>query len=295
MTQTPTLIHCAALFVVLSLSTHPAAASDPHRQPASLPDRALPPQLTGALGPSELRAALSVPTAPKPVLAPIPQIPSLASNAPEPTAAEPVGPDAASAPAVIDPLERLPLGVPAAVRDTTESPAESTPIGSGWVLNTVTALGIVLACILLLRMLLTRAAGAKAATGQGPMVEVLSRVSVAPRNHILLVRLNNRVLAVGDSPAGLRTLADISDPEEVADILTTVTTQKPAGVQKGFAQFIGSFHGDHTDRQRSRDEGADGSEYQLDRARDEIHGLLSRVRSKMHGGASRATDHGGCV
>lgn len=150
-------------------------------------------------------------------------------------------------------------------------------------LNTLTALGIVIGLILLLRWGWTKFTG-HPTIRPSPLIEVLARTPVAPRNHILLVRIGNRVLIVGDSAAGLRTLASVDDPDEIADLLTAVTASQESSVSKGFNQLLGRFNHDYdgdgetpTDL-RFDDEGGDGREHLVDRARDSMSGLMSRLR-----------------
>ena len=52
-------------------------------------------------------------------------------------------------------------------------------------------------------------------------VRVLSgahrRVSIAPRSSVVLLRMGQRILVVGDGNGTMNTLAVIDDPEEIAD------------------------------------------------------------------------------
>ena len=109
-------------------------------------------------------------------------------------------------------------------------------------------------------------------------VQVLTRVAVAPRNHILLVRLGGRVLVIADSSHGLRTLANLDDPEEVASLLAAVTASEPNSISRGFASLLQRFNSSYRQNQHV-DEGADTTEHQVDRARDQVSSVLSRVRA----------------
>src|SRR5690606_38166243 len=93
----------------------------------------------------------------------------------------------------------------------------------GWILKTVTALGVVLGLIYLLRYLWIKLTGQVPASSHTAVVEVLSRTTIAPRNHVLLMRLGQRILVVSDSGSGMNTLANIDDPQEVASLLANVT------------------------------------------------------------------------
>jgi flagellar biogenesis protein FliO len=84
----------------------------------------------------------------------------------------------------------------------------------GW-WQTAAALAIVLAAILALRWALKRFGKGAAASRVAPM-DVLARSTVGPRQQLLLVRLGAKLILVGSSPAGLRSLHVVSEPEEVA-------------------------------------------------------------------------------
>lgn len=148
---------------------------------------------------------------------------------------------------------------------------------SSWVLKTLTALGLIIGLILLLRWVWARMGG-RVVASQSAAVEVLARTAVAPKNHVLLLRVGQRLLVVGDSSAGLRTLSQIDDPEEVADLLTAVTSQKDQSISKNFTQLLSRFNGDY-DKPRLADEGGDNSEVLFDRTRDGISGLAARIRN----------------
>jgi len=189
---------------------------------------------------------------------------------------------------LIDPVERQPLGRPShdQAGDESEIRSQGTS-GSGWVLSTLMGLGIVVALIFLLRVVMSRLSGRGLTLAGSSAVEVLSRVSVAPRNHILLIRTGHRVLVVGDSSAGLRTLANIDDPDEVASLLASTAADKPRSISRGFSQLLSHFNSEYRDDLRRVEEGNDTSEHRVDRARDQVSNLLTRVRAMAsRGGAS---------
>ena len=158
------------------------------------------------------------------------------------------------------------------------------PSTSSWLMQTFTALGIVIGLALAVRYIYARMGG-KIATHASPVVEVLSRTTVAPRSHVMLLRVGGRVLVVSDSSAGMRTLASLEDPEEVADILGSVSAAKPASITRGFSQLLQKFGDDHDQDPQA---GLDGDHIQPPgKVRDGMSGLLSRVRSMgREGGAS---------
>ncbi|MEX2213112.1 MAG: flagellar biosynthetic protein FliO [Phycisphaeraceae bacterium] len=177
-----------------------------------------------------------------------------------------------------DPDEQRPLSARVKHNDGKLPGSPQTDVASGsWVLNGITALGIVLILIFLLRGAL-RKAGVGGAIGPHPAVQVLSRVSVAPRNHVLLIRVGQRVLVVGDSAAGLRTLASIDEPEEVAEIITSAATAKSDSITGGFRKMLQGFSGMYGSG-GEKEIGTDEDEYQVDRARDGVAGLVGRLRN----------------
>lgn len=154
------------------------------------------------------------------------------------------------------------------------------PDTSWWMLKTLTALGIVIGLVLLVRYVYARMGG-KVAGYASPVVEVLSRTTVAPRSHVLLLRVGGRVLVVSDSSAGMRTLASLEDPQEVADVLGAVSAAKPTSISKGFSQLLHRFSDDHEPEQPDDDEQTRGN------VGSSVSGLITRVRSMgREGGAS---------
>lgn len=188
-------------------------------------------------------------------------------------------------------IERTPLGSPAvsADRPGQQSTAPySYEGGDSWVLTTLGSLGVVLGLILLLKWGWSRVGGMPTASAS-PVVEVLSRTPVAPRNHVLLLRVGGRILVVGDSPAGMQPLSEVDDPDEIANLLTAVTAARDNSISKNFASLLNRFHGDYENSPRNvTEEGADDNEFVYDRTRDNVSGLLSRIRNMSSKGGGRA-------
>ncbi|MEX0886484.1 MAG: flagellar biosynthetic protein FliO, partial [Phycisphaeraceae bacterium] len=172
-----------------------------------------------------------------------------------------------------------PLGTPAS-ETRPLGPGDDVPAGSAtdgsWMLNTLGSLAVVIGLILAIRWAWQKVGGQPAAAGHSPVVEVLSRTAVAPRNHILLVRVGPRILVVGDSAAGLRTLANVDEPDEVADLLQAVTA---AHHGRSFSRTLDRFSAEHDAHAYDPELGGDNSEHLVDRARDSLSSLLSRLRT----------------
>jgi flagellar protein FliO/FliZ len=181
-----------------------------------------------------------------------------------------------AAPSSEDPKESLALG-----RGASESSGGSTKGSSGtsWMFTTLAALGVVIGLILLLRAGFAKLTGRTTASANNPVVEVLSRTSIAPKNHVLLLRLGRRILVVGDSAGGMNTLANIDDPEEVASLLQSISVTKPGSISAGFAQLMQGFDGQYESEESLPEQGRDTVEADLDRARDTVSGLAARLRA----------------
>ena len=166
------------------------------------------------------------------------------------------------------PLGGKPPGVDADAQDV------GTGVGS-WGLQTAMALGVVVLLIVLVRQVLRRLGGAPA-TGHAGLVEVMARVPIAPRTHVLFLRIGERVIIAGQTQAGLNTLAELDDPDDVASVLAHVQASRPASITEGFGKLMRQFdRGFH----QADDEGGDSDEHVVDRARHDVSGLLTRIRN----------------
>lgn len=178
----------------------------------------------------------------------------------------------------INAVERRSLGRPTKIPDEPRSNNKLGLGGSKWFFQTIGALAAVFVAILFARAILSRALGRSAVSKSSALLEVLARVNVSPRLQILLIRTGKRVLLVGESSSGLRTLADIQDPEEVAGLLAATAADQSNSISRNFNQLLSRFNGEYGDKQRRLEEGSDAAEHQVDRTRDQISGLVSRIR-----------------
>jgi flagellar biogenesis protein FliO len=75
--------------------------------------------------------------------------------------------------------------------------------------------------LLLVGVWVMRNLGAGATAGHpAETLRVVRRMKVAGRSYVNAIQFGDRLLLVGDGPAGLRTLAEVSDPHEVQELLT---------------------------------------------------------------------------
>ena len=173
--------------------------------------------------------------------------------------------------------EELPLG-----QNPTTANAEQTadigPSGS-WILQTLSALGVVIALILLIRFVFLRMSGQPRFSDARGVVKVLGRAPIGPRAHVMFLRINQRVIVVGQTPAGLNTLTELDDPHDVAWLIERVESNRTGSVTEGFKHLLNRMDRDYHPDADLSDEGNDETEYVVDRTRDGISGLLSRIRS----------------
>jgi flagellar biogenesis protein FliO len=234
---------------------------------------------------------VAVPTTPISITDPPAQSPGdkppRASVAPTP-AAPPAPAIKRVEPEPTPPQEELPLGRSATL--ATDGAAPAAPAGGvvsgsssqAWILQTLTALGLVVALILLVRWLITRVSGAAGGVATGGVVEVLGRQMVGPRLFLLFLRVGDRIVIASQSTAGLQPLTELTDPEEAAIFLSRLQAARPSSISHGFKQLLGRFDTQH-DPEETADDDGDGDE-PTSRARDEVSGLLARLRAMKGGG-----------
>lgn len=197
-------------------------------------------------------------------------------------------------------------------RDDAPPKAAGTPAtpanASGFDLPRVAgALAIVLALIFALRWILRRSMSATLQPGATSAVQVLSRSPLSPRQQLLLLRVGRRLLVVSDCNGQLSSLSEISDPDEVAALVGQLRDEKRTSPSGSFGNLLGMWRRGGEDAERDDDvdavnaaageefpraapdapglrgrrdrhgddEGADLSDVS---ARDEIQGLMERVR-----------------
>ena len=211
----------------------------------------------------------------------------VSAQSPDPTAriaafaSASTDPPAASAPAPSG--DALPLGRSSGFRGLgggDNGADASTPgaTGGGYLLSTAGALGLVIGLVLGARWVVVKFTG-RPLTASSTAVELLSRTAVAPKSHVLLVRVGRRVLVVGDAGGALRPLGEIDDADEVADLLGAVTASRPGSVTQSFGGLLDRFNRDQDASELRRTEGTDDSEQHTGAARDALSGLKSRLKN----------------
>jgi flagellar protein FliO/FliZ len=196
-------------------------------------------------------------------------------------ASAPISPAASPAASSTFGPSPLPLGQPRAISTPLDDNA-AVDASSGWVLSTLSALGVVIGLIFLARWCLGRMQHGPAAATASAAVEVLTRVPVGARQRVMLLRVGGRVIVVGEAGGAMSTLADIDDEQEVADLLQSVSASRTHSAASGFRDLYQQMAG-MTDAGRGTatphdPADLDHGEVYGDRSRHEVRSLLARVR-----------------
>ena len=146
-------------------------------------------------------------------------------------------------------------------------------------------LALAMAVVLGLIVVLRYAAGwlvPHARPGGGRGVRVLGRTPLGPRQQVLLVHVGRRVLVIGDSAGTLSPLANIDEPDEVAELLGQAAATSPTTVQGKFRAMFGRAETEFDPEQMTAADDPDKApepDANITAAKDEIAGLLDRMRS----------------
>jgi flagellar protein FliO/FliZ len=89
--------------------------------------------------------------------------------------------------------------------------------------RTLGALALVVVLIFAARIMLKRF-GPVSGRQRRDMLDVLARAAVSPRHQMLLVRVGRRVVLVGQSPASMTALSEVTDPDEVAALIDAASS-----------------------------------------------------------------------
>lgn len=151
-------------------------------------------------------------------------------------------------------------------------------------------LGILVALSVIVKRL-SRRGGATAAGN--PVIEVLARTALSPRQNLCLVRLGRRVVLLGVGGDQARTLVEINDPVEAAELIGAAAQARPGSISSQFSEFLRSAAaGFRETPPHEANRTADGGGSASDRpnvdsrftARSELHRVTEQLRSlKLRG------------
>lgn len=142
------------------------------------------------------------------------------------------------------------------------------------------ALAIVIGLIYASRWILKRFYGGAVSPAGNRVVQVLSRTVLAPKQQVMLLQVGKRVIVVGESNGAMATLAQIDDPDEIAQLVGRL--QEEHSTRAG---AFGSLFG-RAQTRMAEDESApplgvatDTSTPTVEETKSELSGLLEKVRS----------------
>ena len=148
------------------------------------------------------------------------------------------------------------------------------------------ALGIVLGAIFVSHQVWKRV-GMPGAPGRGSgALQVVSRLNIAPKQQILLLRVGRRLVLIGNSGTQMNPLCEIGDAEEAALLLGQTAVEREGSLSSSFSAVLGGEEKQFDEQLQPQ---AAPSEADEDSAmattREEITGLMEKVRglSKQFG------------
>jgi flagellar biogenesis protein FliO len=187
--------------------------------------------------------------------------------------------------------------------------SQAAPSSGFDTLRVVIALGGVVGLIFLLRSGVRRIFPGAVPHRSSRAMQVLCRLAISPRQHLLLVQVGKRLIVVGDGGAQLNPLCEIASPEEVEAIVAQVREESASSLKR-FDLFFGKARKPYTEEiatdeieqttspqsapsqaDQSPDARFDPSHELVDPAlaqtRDELSGLTQKVRdlAKQLGGS----------
>ena len=196
---------------------------------------------------------------------------------------------ATSSPALASPLESQ------SIQRTRPISAEDENKGIDWP-KLMLAMVVVLGLIVALKYVAIWLFPGVRVGGSGRGVRLLSRTAIAPRQQVLLLQVGRRILVVGDSGGAMSPLANIEEPDEVAELLGQTSQTTPATASSRFKAMFGRAERDYDEPLPESLTAADDMEASQSQetapgepgapvdpniaaAQNEISGLLDRMRS----------------
>lgn len=134
--------------------------------------------------------------------------------------------------------EPIPIPPPAASQPSKQPAAEARDRGTNVAAVVTSSLAIVLGLFFLVVWISRRALPKASASLPADVLEILGRSPLAGRHHLQLLRLGQRLLLISVTPDRAQTLAEISAPEEVHDLLTLCRKHQPASISATFRHVL---------------------------------------------------------
>lgn len=140
------------------------------------------------------------------------------------------------APAPQDGLLRLPRS------NTDKSQGRKLdPTSWGPIATTFSALAVVLGIFLIFAWMMKRASGKGAAGLPNELVEILGQIPLNGRQRLCVVRFGRKLVLACVSIDGAETLAELTDPEEVEELLAVWRRTSPASASYAFRKVFAQY------------------------------------------------------
>jgi flagellar biogenesis protein FliO len=146
------------------------------------------------------------------------------------------------------------------------------------------ALAMVLAAIYVAHQVWKRLGMPGSVNRSAGALQVVSRLTLAPKQQLLLVRVGRRVVLVGNSGTQMNALCEIGDPEEAAGLLGQAATEREGSVSSTFHEVLGGEEQRFDEETNvdvpvgDADHEAEEEGKELATTREELSGLVEKVR-----------------
>ena len=141
------------------------------------------------------------------------------------------------------------------------------PSIGGTIVNIISSLAIVLGLFFLVAWMMRRGTSRSGGALPSDVVQVLGRAQLSPKQQMHLLRVGDKLVLVAITPGGVRTLTEVTDPNEVTRLATACEAASAGSATESFRQVlsqlgnqpaIGGFFG--------RDEASETSSREVSRA-----------------------------
>ena len=146
------------------------------------------------------------------------------------------------------------------------------------------ALAIVIGAILILRVVVQNIGNLPGGRRSGKLVSVLSRSIISPKQQVLVLQVGKRLIVVGDSGGHMNALCEISDPDEIAELVGQTRQDHQSRSDRNSGSFGNLFRRANEPfsegelAQSAPDEGVQNIDSVDGVTSEDVSGLLDKVR-----------------
>lgn len=187
------------------------------------------------------------------------------------------GASLANPPAPNGPYEQKTIRPVASTGMPTSQPRTATGISSkAWDMGKMPlALCGVILLIFGMRALGKKMMPGAAGRGSSRAITVLGRSALSPRQQLMLIQVGRRIVLVGSGGSEMRSLCEIGDPDEVAEVLAQIRRERESSVANNFRTLFSRAGREYEEDDADGSPATERSELM---PRAELGGLSERVR-----------------